>query len=131
MDMRALLDAELQRRRERNPRYSLRAFAHTLGTHHSTVSQILQSRRRLTPRSIRRLGARIGLTPAEIRAACVHEHCVSIRRLLSDSRFRPDSRWIAIMTGIPLDDVNSALHWLLYRGELTMATPDTWTLGER
>lgn len=36
-----------------------------------------------------------------------------------------------MMAGIPLDDVNVALHWLLYRCELTMAEPGTWTLGER
>ena len=131
MDMRATLEAELHRRRERNQRYSLRAFARALQTHHSTLSQILQSRRRLTPRSIRQLGVRIGLTPAQIRDACLAEHCASIRRLIGHPQFRADSRWIAMMAGIPLDDVNVALHWLLYRRELTMAEPGTWTLGER
>jgi len=125
-----MLETELQRRRLRNPRYSLRAFALGLRIHHSTLSQILQSRRRLTPRSIRRLGARMGLTPQQIRDACLTEHRAAIRRLVNDSRFRADSRWLAIMTGIPLDDVNLALHSLLYRRELTMVGPDTWTPGE-
>ena len=129
MDLRDTLEAELRRRSARNPRYSLRAFARALRTHHSTLSQIMRSERRLTPRSIRRLGERLGLTPAQIRDACVEEHCASIRRIVGDSRFRPDARWIAVMTGIPVDDVNIALHWLLYRRELVMASPRTWTLG--
>lgn len=130
MDMRALLETELQRRRERNPRYSLRAFARSLDTHHSTVSRILRSQRRLTPRAIRRFGKVLKLSPARIEAACVAEHCASIRRLVSDARFRADSRWLAMMTGIPLHDVNVALHWLLHRRELTMSGPQTWTLSE-
>jgi hypothetical protein len=131
MDMRATLEAEFDRRRIRNPRYSLRAFALALRTHHSTLSQILQSRRRLTTRSIRRFGERLGLSEAQIRDACVAEHCASIRRMVDDPRFRADSRWLAVMTGIALDDVNVALHWLLYRRELTMDGPHTWTLGEK
>src|SRR5687767_4852156 len=91
MDMRATLEAELNRRRQRNPRYSLRAFAQAMRTHHSTLSQILQSRRRLTPRSIQGFGARLGLTPAQIHEACVAENCAAIRRLVGDPRFRPDS----------------------------------------
>jgi hypothetical protein len=127
MDLRALLGAELRRRRERNPRYSLRAFARALGTHHSTLSQILARRRRLTPRAVRRLGGRLGLAPAEIAAACVAENAGEILRVVGDGRFRPDSRWLATMTGIPLDDVNVALHHLLWQRRLTMQTPDTWT----
>jgi transcriptional regulator with XRE-family HTH domain len=127
MDLRSTLREELQRRRSRNPRYSMRAFARALGTHHSTLSQILQQRRRLTARAIRALGARLGLSAAQIGDACVAENCAAIRRLVGDARFIPDSRWIATMTGIPLDDVNLALHWLLYRRQLTMRTRTTWT----
>ena len=130
MDLRVILEAELSRRRQRNPRYSMRAFAQSLQTHHSTISAILQSRRRLTPRSIRMLGTRLGLSDAEIRDACVTEHCAAIRRLVRDRRFRPDSRWIAIMGGIPLDEVNIALNWLLYHRQLTMAAADQWILEE-
>lgn len=130
MEMRAILAAELNIRQSRNPRYSLRAFARMLGMHHSTVSQLLQSRRRLTSRTIRRLGARLRLAPEQVREACVTEHCAAIRRLVVDPRFRADSRWISVMAGIPLDDVNVALHWLLYTGDLTMSAPRTWKLPE-
>ena len=128
MDLRAALETEFEIRRKRNPRYSLRAFARRLGTNHGTLSQILASQRRLTPRSIRYLGSRIGLTRAQIREACLAEHCDSITRLVIDPRFKADARWIAVMTGIPLDDVSVALHWLLYTRRIVMAERGTWTL---
>jgi plasmid maintenance system antidote protein VapI len=62
MDMRSILQLEFNRRRARNPRYSLRAFANALGTHHSTLSQMMQARRRLTTRTIRRFGHKLGLS---------------------------------------------------------------------
>jgi hypothetical protein len=129
MDLCALLGAELRRRRERNPRYSLRAFARQLGTHHSTLSQLMARERRLTPRAVRRLGMRLGLAPAQIEAACVAENAAALLRLLDagGGRLRPDSRWIATVTGIPLDDVDVALHHLLWQRRLTMHSPDAWT----
>jgi hypothetical protein len=126
MDLCALLSAELQQRRNRNPRYSLRAFARKLGTHHTALSLVLQRRRRLTPRAVRQLGRRLGLSPAQIADACLSENARSILHLVEDHRFRPDSRWIATMTGIPLDEVNRALHWLLHERRLTMASLDSW-----
>lgn len=130
MDFRATLSAEFERRRQRNARYSLRAFAGSLSTHHATLSQILRGQRRTTPRVIHQLGPSLGLTADQIRAACLEEHCAAIRRVVRDHRFRADSRWIAMLTGIPLDEVNIALHWLLYRRQLVMSAPQTWTLGE-
>ena len=35
------------------------------------------------------------------------------------------------MSGIPLDDVNIAVHRLLYNGEMTMVKTDMWTLRAR
>ena len=126
MDMRAYLADELARCRNRNPRYSLRAFARRLGTHHSVLSQVLDGRRRLTPRAIRRLGQRLSLPQERIDSACAQEHAESILRVAADPRFRADSRWIAMMAGIPIDDVNRALHHLLHTRRLTMASANTW-----
>jgi hypothetical protein len=61
VNLRALLTDEYAIRRGRNPRYSLRAFARSLRTHHTTLSQVLSGRRRLTARAIRRLGAALHL----------------------------------------------------------------------
>ena len=128
MDLRATLATELESRKGRNPRYSLRAFARALGTNHGTLSQILSSQRPLTPRNIRILGKRVGLNPAQIREACLAGHCDSIARLVANPRFKADARWIAVMTGIPLDEVSVALHWLLYTRRIVMTDRSTWTL---
>lgn len=130
MDLRTILRAEFARRKQRNARYSLRAFARSLHTHHATLSRIFNERLRVTPRVVRQLGARVGLSASEVRDVCIVEHCLAIKRVVADERFRADSRWIAMMTGIPLDEVNMALHWLLYRRELTMSARTAWTLGD-
>lgn len=74
---RARLQAELARRCADNPRYSLRAFARDLGIDHSSLSQLLRGKRRLTERLVRELGERLGLPAAEL------EGCVAgeLRRL--------------------------------------------------
>src|SRR3979411_2107609 len=98
MDLAAMLGPELARHRRRNPRFSLRAFARALGTHHSTLSQILHRRRRLTTRTINHLGARLGLSEEAMSEARREESCAAVLSLTSDPRFRADSRWIAMMT---------------------------------
>lgn len=129
MDLRTHLRTELRLRQRRNPRYSLRGFARSLGIHHSTLSRIFDSRRRLTPRRIQLLGERLGLTTNQITEACMVENCASILRVVGDRRFRANSRWIAMMTGIPIDEVNVALHRLLYERRLTMGSRAVWTAG--
>jgi broad specificity polyphosphatase/5'/3'-nucleotidase SurE len=129
MDLRTILRRELKKRQQRNSRYSIRAFAKSLATHHSTLTRILRSDRRLTPRSIETLGARLKMTPAEISEARREESCALILRTVRDPRFRPDSRWIATMTGIPTDQVNIALHWLLHERRLVMTSRSAWSVG--
>jgi hypothetical protein len=127
MDFRILLRAEFERRRARNPRYSLRAFARHLATHHSAITRILDDRRRLTPKRLRALGERLGLTPAQIRGACLHEQMELIASLVARPGFRPDSRWIATRSGLSIDDVNVALHLLVHSRRITMTSSTTWT----
>src|SRR5438309_11270779 len=116
MDLRACIEQRLRERQRRNPRYSLRAFAQSLGTHHTVLSQILRRQRRLTARTIQRIGVPLGLTANEICECCLTEHCDAILGIVGDPRFRADARWLATMTGIALTDVQAALHWLLYTG---------------
>jgi hypothetical protein len=126
MDLRALISAEFLRRRKRNPRYSLRAFARDLGTHHSTLARLLQRRRRLTSRTVRSPGARLGLGGADLAHACITEHTDIILDLARRRGFCADSRWIATRSGLPLDEVNVALHQLVHSGRITMSSPSTW-----
>ena len=50
-----LLRRELERRCEKNPRYSLRAFARAVGMSHSTFSLVLNGRRPLSAKAARKL----------------------------------------------------------------------------
>jgi hypothetical protein len=129
MDLRALLREEFDRRRSRNPRYSLRAFARQLGTHHSTLSRLLVGGRRLTSERVRSLGARLGLGTRQIAGACLHENMKRVAALASRPTFRANTRWIATRTGLSIDDVNVALQFLLFTQRMTMTSMTEWTPG--
>jgi hypothetical protein len=75
---------------------------------------------------VRFLGHRLQIPKAVIVEACVEQDSKAVLRLICSPVFRPNSRWIATRTGIPLDGVNTALHWLLYKGEITMTSPEQW-----
>jgi transcriptional regulator with XRE-family HTH domain len=130
VDIRALLAAELERRRQRNSRYSLRAFARSMGFHHSTLSRILRRRQRVTARMADALGRRLGLARRDVAEACAYGSGRRILNLVGHPDFRPQSRWLAVMAGIPLDDVNLVLQRLLQSGRLAMVNRVTWTRKE-
>lgn len=121
-----LLRERLALLQARNPRYSLRAFARDLHMHHGTLSQILRGRRHLSSRHIRALGERLRLDANVIVSCCQHEIDATILSLLRRPDPKQDSRWIASRTGIPLDEVNAALHRLLRTGALQMVATDHW-----
>jgi transcriptional regulator with XRE-family HTH domain len=127
MDFRAHLRTEFDRRRARNARFSLRAFATQLGTHHSALSRILNANARLTSRRISALGGRLGLSPREVSGAVLHENMELVAGLTDRADFRADARWIATQTGLPIDDVNVALHYLIFEKRLTMTSTTKWT----
>ena len=126
VDLRQRLTSEFQQRRGRNARYSLRAFARDLGTDHATLSQVLRGRRTLSPRLARQFGRQLQLSPAEIAESCEQHNADAIMRLSGAAAFRPNSRWIATRTGLPLDAVNAALTRLLHQRRLMMRTPHEW-----
>ena len=152
---RFVLQAELARRCSKNPQYSLRAFASYLEIDHSTLSQYLRGKRRLTERAIRKFGIRLGFDPETIEGlilteqhlpredcdAVLHQakelacdtvnllaewHHYAILELVRLRTFRPDTRWIARVLGISEDEVNVALQRLLRLQLLEMAAPDRW-----
>lgn len=152
---RHFLQAELARRCARSRQYSLRAFAKFLEMDHSTLSQLLRGRRRLTERTVRRCGMRLGLDAESVAEFICAEQCANpsddaalgeVRRLASETAslvaewqhyaileltrledFCPDSRWIARVLGLGVDEVNIALQRLLHLGMLTMDRPDRWS----
>lgn len=150
---RDLLQRELASRCAVNPQYSLRAFARSLKIDHSTLSQILRRKRRLTADVIRALAQAIGLPADDVDrfVACEdqvagqaasdrHErqlhaealevitqgHHFAILELTRLESFRPDSRWIARVLDLSVQDVNLAITRLLHLGLLRMASRTTW-----
>ena len=125
-DVSAVLTAELDRRRAANSRYSLRSFARDLSVHHSTLSQILRGKRRLTGRTVRGFGRRLRLAAPEIAELCALENESAVLSALDRPNFRADSRWVASMAGIPLDEVNVTLQRLLRKRIVTMTARARW-----
>jgi hypothetical protein len=124
--LRIVLRAELDRRRASNPRYSLRSFARDLSIDHSTLSQILRGKRRLTGRSVRVFGRRLRLPPLAIEELCALENESAVLSTLDRPNFKADSRWVASMVGLPLDEVNVTLQRLLRKRIVTMTAPARW-----
>ena len=63
--MRIILQKELARRCESNPRYSLRAFAKALGISHPLLSLVLSGKRRLSKKSALKIADKLPLMPFE------------------------------------------------------------------
>jgi transcriptional regulator with XRE-family HTH domain len=123
---RIVLQTEFERRRAANSRYSLRSFARVLSVNHSTLSQILRGKRRLTGRNVRALGRRLRLEAPAIAELCALENESAVLSPLDRPNFQADSRWVASMVGIPLDEVNVTLQRLLRKRIVTMAARARW-----
>ena len=129
MELRQRLRKEFMRRVARNPRYSLRAYARSLSLDHATLNRVIGGSRGLSPASLVRVCTRLGCTPEEIVLARLAEDARKILQLVSAPDFRPDCRWIAVKSGIDLDNVNRALHQLIHERRLVMTTPQRWTIN--
>jgi transcriptional regulator with XRE-family HTH domain len=126
---RDVLARELDRRRGRNPRYSLRRFAVRLGVHHATLSRVLRGTKPIAERTVRALGGRIGISAAELEMLVETENAALVLLVIGRPAFRPSSRWLATVAGISVDRVNIALQELLRTGSLNMVARDRWTVG--
>lgn len=150
---RLTLQGELARRCAENPQYSLRAFAKFLGIDHSTLSQMLRGKRPFTEKSIRKFGVRLGQSEPDMERWILAErqqlldepaqqqaqqltndvatlmtdiNLYAILELTRIQGFQPDSRWIARMLGITVDEVNIALQCLIRLGLLEMVSTTQW-----
>jgi DNA-binding transcriptional regulator YdaS (Cro superfamily) len=148
------LERELEIRREKNPRYSLRAFVAFLGTDHSNLSQILRDARRIPAGRIRMWGKKLGMAPEEIAVYIAAQHVPDtatgqrqaqmqhwtaesmaivtdsthwhILRLSHAREFQADCRWVAAQIGADVDQVNLALSRLLRLRLLAIAPAGKW-----
>jgi transcriptional regulator with XRE-family HTH domain len=154
MRFRERLEREFKARREKNPRYSLRAFAAFLGTDHSTLSQVLAATRPIPVRRLRVWAGKLGMSREEAAVYIAAEHVPEaqatereaqlrhwtaealgilaepahweILRLNRAPGFRPDCRWIAEQAGLGVDEVNIALSRLLRLGLLEARAAGEW-----
>jgi hypothetical protein len=120
MLLRLRLQMELADRRRRNPRYSMRALARWIGCDASTVCRALTGRIGFSRPMIARVAALLKLGAEATQRAYASEDAERILRVVDRQDFRPDARWIAVASGVPLDDVQRALHLLLYERRLAM-----------
>jgi uncharacterized protein (TIGR02147 family) len=65
-DFKSLLQEELLVRCRKNPSYSLRSFAKYLDISHSALTEMLNGKRKITPKSMEKLGLVLGLSIEEI-----------------------------------------------------------------
>ena len=149
-DIPQLLREQLRAGMRRNPRFSLRSFAKQIGIDHSTLSQVLKGRRRLSAAALEAVGKRLGLNEEAFRAYAQSSrkkknakslpenirsfhfdldtfqllsvwHHYAILELIQVQGCKTDSRWIANTLGIAVEDVNIALQRLLRLGLLEMS----------
>ena len=125
---RDLVTAEFARRRQLNPRYSLRGFARRLGVHHATVSRLLTRDTALHAATISTIGPRLGLSSIEIQSLIAREDVELVIGAVERRAFRPRSRWLATVWGLSIDRVNVALQTLLRTGRLKMLSATEWSV---
>ena len=97
MLLRSVLQTEFARRKQANPRYSLRAFARSVGLHHSTVSQLIRGKRPITCKSVRTI------------AGALRWNGAAVLKASGPTAVRFDSRVVAKRLGLSVDEVNVAL----------------------
>lgn len=131
MRFRETLRAEWDRRRADRPTYSLRRFALLLGVHHATVARLLQGSGPVPERTIHRLATRVGIAPLAAERMCAMEREDAVLGAVGRPGFRPDTRWLASTSGIPIDQINITLQTLLRTGRLRMVSERIWITERR
>lgn len=135
---RFVLQDEFLKRKNRNHTYSLRAFARQVGVGVPTISEILNGKRPVTEKMVKKLGQAIGLGPSKIQdllfkpevdekyenlsadnfAIISDWYHYAILELLEVKNFRHDKRWIAKVLNLSVNEVSIAIERLIRVGML-------------
>lgn len=122
MDLGTHLKNELKERQARNPSFSMRSFAKWLGLSPAQLSQVISGKRKVTPKVLRTVSDRLGLSPIE-RIAFMNK-TLSIDEggtlpahaslQLSEDQFRLISDWyhIAILSLIKTPGAKADPRWI-------------------
>ena len=108
MRFREKLEREFKTRCERNPRYSLRAFAAFPGTDHSALSQVLASTRPIPVRRLRVWAGKLGMTREE---TAVYIAAGNVPEAQASEREAHLRHWTAEALGI----LAGPAHWEILR----------------
>lgn len=124
---------EFKKRKARNPNFSVRSFARWLEVSPAQLSQLMNGKRTLTPKTMSKIASRLGLSPFEQRelaaTALKNQSPTTKRNILAEDRFRliadwyhlailslvkikgakADPRWVARRLGISSEEANQAL----------------------
>lgn len=145
-----ILKAELAKRCQRNPRYSLRSFARALGISPANLSLILNSKRAASEKTIDRILERINLKPIErngLRTPANQELpregidsevaeqicswlCYAILSLVETKNFQPSPSWISKRLAVSVHEVRQSLAVLVRSGQLIINEKHWRTTGE-
>ena len=152
-DFRDHLKKEFIKRCQKNPKYSLRAFAKQLNISHATLSHVLRGKRPLTAHTILYLAQGLELKPRELaqfhipRERTSHKTIEKLKftpieidtfEVVSDwyhdaileltkvKQFRGDPRWIAKVLGVSTKQVRTAVKRLQRLNLLKINSAGTW-----
>lgn len=119
-----LLD-EFDKRRTRNPNFSLRAFAKWLGISPAQLSQMMTGKRPITFKSMNKISNRLGLSPLEKKnifsSILKDQHFVEPthekKLILQEDQFRLISDWyhLAILSLTKVKDAQADPRWISRR----------------
>jgi DNA-binding CsgD family transcriptional regulator len=128
-----ILRSELQRRRQRNARFSMRAFAMSLKIDSGSLSQIMSERRHPSRHMTTALLKRLGLADTECEEIAVNLELTlrqhRVLRQVAKLQVRPSSRHIARRLRLSVDRVNAALTQLLYKESIRMVSREKWIVN--
>lgn len=142
------LKSEFAERCEKNPAYSLRAFAKLVGTSHSTLSQVMSGKRPLTEKMKKRIAMSMGVSHQEFIRENMRDktsfeekfrlspltqaeglsdwYYDAILELTNLKYFKPDGRWIAKVLGLGVPQVEIAVEKLIQAGLLEINKKGQW-----
>lgn len=114
-----LLNEEYQARKQKNPAYSLRAFARDLGISRTAMSDVVKGTRRLSRRNIEVIGKALNLNEDVIEALKEDLNNVveAPRRLLAGKELEFVENWyyLAILSLAKLKDAEFSAKWIAHR----------------
>lgn len=143
---RAILRTRLLQHCRKNPRYSLRAFARSLGVEVSALSKILRGKRSVSRSMFRRLKEHLALKPTELVSIredrgddftpVSHEdfstiaqwYHYAILEMIQLKKFRHEPQWMAHSLGITVPEVSEALERLHQLGYIKQSPSGRWKL---